>query len=519
MPEHRRLSPGASVLAGASGGSEDDRFRRLIAGLHVGVVVQGAHSEILIVNAAALELLGVTEEQILGKTSFDPSWRIVREDGTTFSASDRPVATVLVTGARVSNVVMGVDRPLRKDRTWLLVNAEPEFGADGKITQVVATLGDITELKRLEASLLQARKLESIGRLAGGIAHDFNNLLTVIIGGTSLALASLPEDSAARADLEQSLKAAERAASLTNQLLTFARRQATAPQDVDLAQSLRAIEPLLTRLIGEHIQLELRLSADTWHVQVDPVQLEQVIVNLAVNARDAMPSGGRLLIESMNAVVDVPPGEYGVVRISDTGHGMDAETRDRLFEPFFSTKKLGTGLGLATVYGIVEKHGGYIVVQSELGHGATFSVHLKRSLGSTSAASATPSSEQASARGRETILVIEDEPLVLSLAQRVLSLNGYNVLVASDGLEALALAKDHPGRIDLVVTDLVMPKLDGKRTAAELLTRYPDLIVLFTSGYTEQQMSFANERFMAKPYTPVELLERVRTALDAAQRR
>jgi PAS domain S-box-containing protein len=500
-------------------GSSDDRFRRLIAGLHVGVVVQGPASEILILNAAALELLGVTEEQILGKTSFDPYWKITHEDGSEFAASERPVATVLATRQRVSNVVIGVHRPRQRDQVWLLINAEPELAADGSVSQVVATLADITEHKRLEASLLQARKLESIGRLAGGIAHDFNNLLTVIIGSTSLALASLAESAPERVELSQSLEAAERAASLTKQLLTFARRQVTIPTCVDLAEALRSLEPLLARLIGEHIELRVLTNAETWSVDIDPVQLEQVIVNLAVNARDAMPHGGKLVIELGKTSVDLPHGEYATLRVSDTGHGMDAETRDHLFEPFFSTKELGTGLGLATVYGVVEHHGGFVTVQSEPGRGATFTVHLKRSTQRPLRAP-TPSSTPEPTSGKGTILVIEDEPLVRNLAQTVLAKHGYEVLIAGDGLEAIARAQAHLGPIHVVVTDVVMPKLDGNRTAAQLKVQRPELVVLFTSGYTEHGISFAEGRFLAKPYTPSQLLERVRAALKlSAERR
>jgi PAS domain S-box-containing protein len=498
--------------------ADDDRFHRLIAGLHVGVVVQGPHTEILVLNQAALDLLGVTEAQILGKTSFDPYWNIVREDGSVFPPEERPMATAIATGKPVRNVVIGVDRPRTRDRVWLLINAEPEFGPDGKIAQIVATLGDITELKRLEASLLQARKLESIGRLAGGIAHDFNNLLTVIIGGTSLALATLPEDAPARVDLQQALEAAERAANLTRQLLTFARQQVTLPKCVSLSAVLRSIEPLLARLIGEHIELSVQASDDTWPVNVDPVQLEQVIVNLAVNARDAMPLGGRLVISIANAVVDVPAGDYAVVSVSDSGHGMDANTRDHLFEPFFTTKELGTGLGLATVHGIVEKQGGFVVVRSEPGRGATFLVHLRRAeRAEVDGASPGPLAPLPQ-RGCETILIVEDEPMVRNLARRVLQMNGYNVLVAVDGVDATGVAERHPGRIDLLLTDLIMPKLGGSVVAARLAATRPELRVLFTSGYTDQAHTFVDGRFMAKPYTPRELLERVRVVLEEVRR-
>jgi nitrogen-specific signal transduction histidine kinase len=396
---------------------------------------------------------------------------------------------------------------------WLLINAEPEFDPSGKVEQVVATLGDITELKRLEASLLQARQLESLGRLAGGVAHDFNNLLTVIIGGTSLALATVPENLPARIDLEQSLEAAERAAGLVRQLLTFARHQPTIPRCVSLAASVRALEPLLARLIGEHIELVIQVSEQTWPVNVDPAQLEQVIVNLAVNARDAMPGGGRLVIASENASVDRPRGEYAVLRVSDSGHGITAETREHLFEPFFTTKELGTGLGLATVHGVVEKQGGFIVVHSEPGRGATFAVHLRRAENDAATSRPAEPVAPASAPGHATILLIEDEPLVREVAARVLRMNGYNVLVTEDGAAAVAFAEGYPGSIDLVVTDVVMPKLDGQRTATLLRAARPGVRVLFTSGYSEGSLTFAQGEFIPKPYSPQELVVKVRTVL------
>lgn len=513
MPDRKPATLACSEPVLDPKGGSDDRFRRLIAGLHVGVVVQGPASEILILNPSALELLGVTEAQILGRTSFDPYWKITREDGSEFPASERPVATVLGTRQRVSNVVIGVHRPQQRDKVWLLINAEPEFGPDGQIAQVVATLADITERKRLEASLLQARKLESIGRLAGGIAHDFNNLLTVIIGSTSLALETLPQGARERLELTQSLEAAERAASLTRQLLTFARRQVSVPTCIDLASSLRALEPLLARLIGEHIELSI-VTHDAWPVDVDLVQLEQVIVNLAVNARDAMPNGGRLQIEIGQASIDVPAGEYTVLRVSDTGHGMDANTRDHLFEPFFSTKDMGTGLGLATVYGIVEQHGGFVSVQSEPGRGATFAVHFKRSTHAPTGEGTPSGVRAAEPSGKGTILVIEDEPLVRNLARAVLEKHGYEVLVAGDGLEGLACAKAHVGPIQLVVTDLVMPKLDGQRTAMQLKAARPEIAVIITSGYSETKLLPSDTCFLAKPYSPLQLLELVRLALE-----
>jgi signal transduction histidine kinase/CheY-like chemotaxis protein len=416
-----------------------------------------------------------------------------------------------MTQRRVSNVIIGVDRPQHRDRVWLLVNAEPELDGDGRVVQVVATLGDITEHRRLEASLLQARKLESIGRLAGGVAHDFNNLLTVIICTTTLAMRGVHDDDT-RENLAQALVAAERAAALTRQLLTFARRQVTAPRSVRIAEVLAAIELLLTRLLGADIELVVDAEPTTWPVRIDPAQLEQIIVNLVVNAREAMPAGGRIRISARGVVHDAAgPTEYVVLRVTDTGRGIDASARSRLFEPFFTTKESGTGLGLATVHGIVTQVGGFITVDSEPGQGATFAIFLPRDLAPTHAAAA--AERRAVLGGREAILVVEDEPLVRMLTARALTQAGYAVTEAEDGEDGLRQAAGQPP-FDLLVTDLIMPRLDGRALAERLLGDGQARAVLYVSGYADRPLE-PGLPFLAKPFTPDELLARVREVLDA----
>ncbi len=505
----------------------EERFRRLIAELHVGVLVQGPRLEILISNEAARRLLGLSEDQLHGRTSYDPVWGIVREDGTPYPAELRPAATVLATGRAVRNVVMGIDRPALKDRVWLLVDVEPGLDDQGRVVEVVSTLTYLSERKRLEASLMRAQKLESIGRLAGGVAHDFNNLLTAIMSYTAMARDELPEGSRARADLGETLAAAERAAALTRQLLTFASRQITLPKVVAVPEALEAVEKLLARLIGEHVELSVRADAGCWATRIDPAQLEQVLMNLAVNARDAMPSGGRLSIVASNVVVEdgsasseaseggVPDGEYVVIRVADTGQGMDEQTRQHIFEPFFTTKEFGqgTGLGLAIVYGVVEKHGGHVTVESVLGRGTAFSVYLPRG---ESAESPSRRREPRSdvPRGRERILLVEDEEPVRALAVRILERQGYVVLSARDGEEALAISRSDPKEIALLVTDIVMPKINGRRLAADITAQRPELRVLLVSGYTNNR-SAIGEPFLSKPYTPESLAKKVREVLDA----
>ena len=392
---------------------------------------------------------------------------------------------------------------------------------------------DMTDRRQLEEQLLESQKLESIGRLAGGVAHDFNNLLTGILGYARFALQSVPENHAARADILEIERAGTRAASLTSQLLAYARRQMIVPQIVRLNQLVIAMDSLLRRLIGEDVDLETRCARDLWHAQIDPGQFEQVIINLAVNARDAMPNGGRLTVETSNATLDdsymrqhpeVLPGEYVVMAVADTGVGMDTATQIRIFEPFFTTKEQGkgTGLGLAVCYGIVKQAGGHLWVYSEPGRGTTFKVLLPRASEEPSAPSAAPPPQQPPSRGHETLLIVEDEPVVRKLTVRALTEHGYHILEAGDCPSALAEAHSHPGEVHLLITDVVMPGMNGKELADSLTAERPDLRVLYISGYAEHAVvrhGVLQEgiAFLSKPFDLNELARTVRRVLDAAE--
>jgi len=490
----------------------EQRIARVMDELRVGVLVQGPRLEILHSNKAARSLLGLSEDELLERTSFDPAWTIVHEDGTIYPAEVRPAAVALSTGRAVRNVVMGIERPELRDRVWLLVDVEPAFDAEGRVVEVVSTLTDISDRKRLEESLFKAQKLESLGRLAGGIAHDFNNLLTGMQSYTVMVQDELPANAPARGDLDEVLAASERAVDLTQRLLTFASRQVTSPQLVEVGDALSAVERLLSRLLGEQVDLTVRSEPGCGPIRVDPAQFEQVLINLAVNARDAMPAGGALSIRASNVTVAspaagagaadaaLPAGEYVAIEVIDTGMGMDAETRERLFEPFFTTKDVGkgAGLGLAIVHGVVEKHDGYLVVESEVGKGTAFRIYLPRATVDSSHVPAARAT--AVPRGNECILLVEDEEQVRILAARILERLGYTVLQARDGQDALAVAEGTSLPIALVVSDVVMPRLGGPALCAELRARWPALPVLLVSGYAPD-LSALTHPFLAKPYT------------------
>jgi CheY-like chemotaxis protein len=371
--------------------------------------------------------------------------------------------------------------------------------------------------------------MEAVGQLAGGIAHDFNNLLTAILGNTQLLLRDLPPGDTKRQDVEEIRKASERAASLTRQLLAYSRRQMLQPEILDLNVVVAEMDRMLRRLIGEHIALNTVLAPELGRVRADPNQIEQVIVNLAVNARDAMPDGGKLTIETANMELDesfaqahlgAVPGHYAMVAVTDTGSGMDASVRAHLFEPFFTTKEVGkgTGLGLATVYGIVKQSDGYISVYSEPGRGSSFKVYLPRI--QTPQSAATASGKDRLDRGTETILVVEDEAAVLALSRRALEMQGYVVLAAADPAAAIRVVERHGGMIHLLLTDVVMPGLSGRELADRLIARRPGLRVLYMSGYpgdavVQHGALPVGSAFLQKPFSPDGLARKVRDVLDS----
>jgi two-component system, cell cycle sensor histidine kinase and response regulator CckA len=424
-----------------------------------------------------------------------------------------------------------VFRIRRPDRTiaWIRDRAFPIRDAAGDVTRIVGVATDITAQRHLEQQLAQAQRMESIGRLAGGIAHDFNNLLTVILASVRLVMARLPAGERVHADLMRVKEAGERAARLTAQLLLFAQRRAVAPTVVDVNEVAQQMQRLLRRTIGEHIELDTILDPGVGAVMGDRVQLEQVLINLAINARDAMPGGGRLIIETRDVAIGgaarrpgtpaLPPGDYVQIAVSDTGVGIESDFLPHIFEPFFTTKPAGqgTGLGLAICHGIVRQAGGTIAVDSAVGAGTTFTILLPRSGERIRPVERRPPA--AVARGTETVLFVEDDEAVRRVGSSILAEHSYEVLTASGGDEALELASTYPGPIHLLVTDVVMPRMSGIELARLLLEQRPDLRVLYTSGYAEgalvdEVVSRPGVDFLPKPYIDDTLLEKTRDLLD-----
>jgi PAS domain S-box-containing protein len=413
---------------------------------------------------------------------------------------------------------------------WIRSHARSRICPDG-IERAEGTFADITELKRAEEHVRQSQKMEAIGQLTGGIAHDFNNILAVIIGNGEFLQQSLPENDVRRADAEAVLEAARRAAGLTRQLLAFSRRQLLEPRVLNLNEIVRGLEKMLRRIIGEDIEFASALADGLAAVHADAGQIEQVIMNLVVNARDAMPLGGKLSIETANVVLDnayssthlgSARGEYVMLAVSDTGCGMDADTKRRLFEPFFTTKKhgKGTGLGLSTCYGIVKQSEGWIWVYSEPGQGTAFKVYLPVAAAETRGTSIETAAQTAPARGKETILVVEDDAQVRAMVRRVLTSRSYDILEARDGEEAIAIAADHGGVIDLVLSDVVIPGLSGPEIVQQVERHRGRTPALFMSGYTDHavlrdRILSAGANFIQKPFAPAALAKKVRDVLDA----
>jgi PAS domain S-box-containing protein len=497
----------------------ESQFRALFENALDAVLIANDQGTYVDANPAACNLLGVSYNEVIGRTIND------------FTENDNPVeASRMLEQFLKEGTLRGELRLRRPDGSLV----EVDFSATANFLpgRHLALLRDVTERRKLEEQFRQSQKLESVGMLAGGIAHDFNNLLTVMTGYSELILRRLDKVDPLARNVEEIKKAAERAASLTRQLLAFSRKQVLQPKVLDLNSVIVNIEKMLGRLVGEDMELRTSPGVGLGKVKADPGQVEQVILNLVVNARDAMPKGGKITIETANIYLDeayarrhiaVQPGWYVMLAVTDTGQGMDAETQKYIFEPFFTTKEQGkgTGLGLSTVYGIVKQSGGNIWVYSEISVGTSFKIYLPlvdEQVMKPDANVARPES----ASGTETILLAEDEEMVRNLARESLKMHGYTVLEAANAGEALLICQQYKGRIDLLLTDVVMPRVSGRELAEQLVGLRPDMRVLYMSGYPDQAIvhhGILDEAiaFIGKPFTPDALALKVVEVLQQNQ--
>ncbi len=473
-----------------------------------------ADSRIVYVNPAFTEMSGYSARELLGRPT-----SILESPGVS-PEKKRQLHVELASGRTLS----GESLAYTKDRSQFLTawKVQPLRDDQDRVTHFVDVQRDVAEQRRLEDQLRQAQKMEALGRLAGGIAHDFNNLLTAILGYGEQLFRDLDPGDPQRDAVEQIEKATRQAANLTAQLLAFSRRQVLQPRVLDLNRAVSDIEPMLRRLIGEDVELTTRLAPEPARVKVDPGQLHQVILNLSINAREAMPDGGPMRLES--AIVEVgaeqaresAPGDYVRITVSDSGQGMDEAVQAQIFEPFFTTKSQdkGTGLGLATVYGIVKQSDGFIVIDSASDRGTTFEVYLPRAA-QPPAPSLERSTSPAAIRGSERVLVAEDDDGVRRLVSIVLERCGYEVLTAANGDQALAIAAESAAPIDLLISDIVMPDIRGPELDRRIVAHHPDMRTLFMSGYADDRAKIAADvPFLQKPFAPADFERKVREALD-----
>jgi PAS domain S-box-containing protein len=513
-----REAKGRAALRAAEAG-----YETLVEQAPVGIYRSNPEGRFLSANTALVRMLGYESAADLLRLDMardvyaDPAERQGLVDRDTYS--DRQYDDVEATWKRKDGGLLTVQLNVRAVRN-----------AARQVEYYETFVRDVTEQRRLQQQVLQSQKMEAVGRLAGGIAHDFNNLLTVITSYSDLLLEDLGKDDPKRDDVEQVRKAAEGAASLTRQLLAFSRQQVLAPRVVSLNAVVDSLQKILRRVIGEDVELATALAPDLGAVKADVGQLEQVLMNLTVNARDAMPTGGKLTIETANVEHDpayararegAAVSRFVMLAVTDTGVGMDEATKARIFEPFFTTKEAGkgTGLGLATVYGIVNQSGGFIWVYSEPGNGTSFKIYLPRV--DAPAEGVKAAGNVSVPRGTETVLLVEDAAAVRAVAKQVLQRQGYTVLEAPHGEAALHLAQKHRGRIHLLLTDVVMPVLSGRRLAEQLAPLRPDMKVLYASGYTDDSVVRhgileSGTAYLQKPFTPDSLARKVREVLDAS---
>lgn len=481
-----------------------------------------------IYNSPSYErILGYTLEELQATSSFEQ-----------IHPDDRQLVKEAATETRRTGIGRRIEYRMRhKDSSWLILEstASTVLDAEGRVDKLVIVNRDITARKKLEEQLRQVQKMEAIGRLSGGIAHDFNNLLGVIIGYSEILQERLPSKDLLRESADEIVAAGKRAASLTRQLLAFSRQQVLEPKILDLNEVVSDMEKMLRRLIGEDIELVTNPDPMLGRVRADQGQIEQVIMNLVVNARDAMPQGGKLGIATANTEMDetfvkrypypVQTGQYIVLTVSDNGVGMDAATKARVFEPFFTTKEKGkgTGLGLSTVYGVVKQSGGYIDFDSEPGEGTTFRIYFRR-VNEPVESEGLATEAQQPAREAGVVLLVEDEASLLRLTRNLLEMSGYTVLEAKDGNEALRISQQHTGAIDLLLTDIVMPGISGRALAHQLSQERPDMKILFMSGYTgqgigEKEYLERGDLFLQKPVTRDTLTRKVSEAMRSRRRR
>src|SRR6266571_324162 len=492
-----------------------DLLQEIIESSSDAIVAKDLEGRYVLINSSAARLLGRPASEIVGRddTALFPADQAGRSRGASESAEEQ----VVVEGRR---------------RTLLLTRS-PLRDYHGRIIGVLGITRDVTEQHQLEERLSRVHRMESVARLAGGIAHDFNNLLTVVLGSAEILLDDLPRAYARRSDLEEIKTAATQAAQLTRQVLAYSRQQVLAPRPLNLNSLVGGMERALRPLLGARIELRLDLAAPSGAVRVDPAQLEQAVLNLVMNARDAMPGGGRLEVVTRTVMVDeafarehppMRPGRYATLAVRDSGVGMDDETQRHLFEPFFTTKpgRHGAGLGLATTYGIVKQSGGFIWTESAPGAGATFTIYLPWHELVAAAAPAAESTGTPRGAG-ETVLVVDDEPAVRVVTKRILQRSGYAVLDAPGGVEALDTLREHPGPIHLLLTDVIMPEMNGREVAQRVREQRPGIRVVYMSAYSPEAIAHdglldAGAAFERKPFESGMLLQTVRRALDTEER-
>ena len=501
-------------------------FRGLFESAPDAIVLVNEDGRITLVNAHAESIFGYAREELIGK----PVEMLLPERFRERHIGHR---TAFQANPTIRRMGVGIELfALRKDGVEIPVEVTLSPLRTNEHTEILSIIRDVSERKQLELQLSQSQKMEAIGTLAGGVAHDFNNHLGVIIGYSELLLDRLPPCDPLRKSATMIREAGQRSASLTRQLLAFSRRQIFEPKVLDLNVVVSDIDSMLRPLIGEDVELVTLLDPSLGKLRADPAQVDQIIMNLAVNARDAMPHGGRLILQTSNADLDeayaskhatVKPGHYVMLAVSDNGTGMDKQTQEQIFEPFFTTKEKGqgTGLGLSMVYGIVKQSGGYIWVYSELGQGTTFKIYLPRMDEDVADASAEPVLRPAST-GQEIVLVVEDEGMLRELFCEFLRESGYTVLAAGTGEEAVEISSRHQGPIHLLLTDAVMPGIRGRELAHSLEQRRPDMKVLFVSGYTDDSVLRSGlvepgTAFLQKPFSRGALTRKVRAVLDGEE--